>query len=97
MALEDDVKHARSIRSKKDAKNFLRRRNGRWDRINTRRADLIHKDVYNEPMTADEKKELESLQALTSRLINLAFSRPTMNRKLDKLLAKLEAQAKENK
>jgi len=91
MSIEDDVKHAKSIRSKKDAINFLRRRNGRWDRINERRAELIDKDVYTNSLTPEEKKELESLQALTGRLVELAHPRRPAIRKLDKILKKLEA------
>ncbi len=90
MSLVDDIKHAKSIRSKKAAKNFLRRRNGRWARINARRAALIHEDVYNDSLTDEEKKELESLQKLTSRLMELAFPRPKMDN-LDRLIKKLEA------
>lgn len=91
MSLEQDIKHAKTIRSKKDAKNFLRRRNGRWDRINARRHHLIHEDIYNDSLTAEEKKELELLQKLTSRLIELAFPRRPMNNYLDKVLKELEA------
>lgn len=90
MSLSDDIQHAKSIHTKKDAINFLRRRNGRWDRINARRAELIDKDVDTESLTTDEKQELDSLQALTGRLMELAYPRLPVIRKLDEILEELE-------
>ncbi len=49
-----------------------------WDKMNQRRAELIHKKVYSS-LTAEEEAEFEYLQRRTREAVNTAYPLPPVD------------------
>lgn len=77
-SIAEDVRILRRVRSSKAARVYLKR--ARYARVNARRGDLIHRDVFGHDLTADEQAELEVLQKLVLRITDLAFPFRTRDR-----------------
>jgi hypothetical protein len=63
-----------------------------WDTINERRCDLIEKEVAREPLTHEERLDLDHLQHLADLLVRLKDPYPL--EELDKFIVKLKAEGK---
>lgn len=62
-----------------------------WPILNKRRFHLIRRDVRNEYLTPEEQKELEDLQQLASRYIQLvAPGPPDIDEKMERLLKEMK-------
>jgi hypothetical protein len=69
--MKADLKRSAKMLTKDSCRRFAKR--ATYERINERRGELIHRDVYDHDLTEEETAELKALQKEVRRLVNVAF------------------------